>query len=211
MDSTPSLKIKLKYRITDAMITTDFYRLFAHEFESIPFEETLLPLLKKHIPHMAGANVLDVGAGTGSLALWMKQQGCEVLCIDPSDEMISRCLSKGLCSQYVGLEEFKTDERFDIILTISSLIHIPKERWDKELHHLHTLLKPQGLLFLSVILGDFEGYTDPTNKGTERYFTYIPEDAIRTLAEREFYILETQKIRVEKMKVDFLLLALERK
>ena len=205
------MKIKVKYRITDGMTTSDFYRLFAHEFESIPFEETLLPLLKKYIVHMEGLKVLDVGAGTGSLALWMKQQGCEVLCIDPSDEMIARCLNKGLCSQYVGLEEFKTDERFDLILTISSLIHIPKERWEKALHHLHSLLKPQGLLFLSVILGEFEGYSDPTHKGIERYFSYINEEAIRTLAGKEFHILEAQKIAVEKMQVEFLLLALERK
>ncbi len=188
------------------MSTLEFYRQFAHEFEAIPFEESLLPLLKKHLPNMKGKHVLDVGAGTGALALWLQQQGCEVLCLDPSEEMISRCLHKGLCSQLIGLEEFSAEEQFDAILAISSLIHIPRERWKKELSHLSSLLKPDGVLFLSAILGDFEGFLDPTEKGVERFFSFIPENTVKNLLEGEFQVLESQKIRSEKMNVEFLLL-----
>jgi 2-polyprenyl-3-methyl-5-hydroxy-6-metoxy-1,4-benzoquinol methylase len=193
------------------MSTTEFYRQFVHEFESIPFKEILLPLLKKHLPEMKSIQVLDVGSGPGALALWLQQQGSGVLCVDPSEAMIACCLQKGLSCQHIGLEEFESEDRYDLILALSSLIHLPKERWSKELHRLASLLKPGGYFVLSVILGDFEGFLDPTNKGVERYFSFIPENEILRLMEADFCVLEKERVASSKMGQEFLLLAAKRK
>ena len=75
--------------------------------------------------------ILEIGAGTGALASWIKEKGAEILCLDPSKEMIKRCQEKKLSCVQMPIENFETNQKFDGIIAISSLIHLPKENLPK--------------------------------------------------------------------------------
>ena len=48
----------------------------------------------RHLPR--AALILDVGSGTGDIALGLKEAGYNMLCMDNSDVMVHICRKKGL-------------------------------------------------------------------------------------------------------------------
>ena len=51
-------------------------------------------LLEQEIP--AGASVLDVGCGTGTLSVLLAEHGCRVTGVDLSPRMVERARAKGV-------------------------------------------------------------------------------------------------------------------
>ncbi len=188
-----------------------FYDIHADKFEKIPFKKALIPSFERYAPRAAGKNVLDIGSGPGAFALWMKEKGYTVLCIDPSEEMIERCKKKGLSTQKTNFQQFQSEGSYDIITAVSSLIHLPRNEQKAAFKKITSLLKEEGILFLSMILGDFEGELDPTQTGDQRYFCFIQEEELLNLVHDDYFILEKQKIHISKMDSDFLFLALQKK
>jgi ubiquinone/menaquinone biosynthesis C-methylase UbiE len=102
----------------------------------------------------AGESVLDVGCGTGSLAIAAKRQvGARgpVFGIDASPAMIARATSK---AAKTGIDvSFKTavaealpfaDAQFDVVLSTLMLHHLPRKVRHQCLHEIRRVLKPQG-------------------------------------------------------------------
>lgn len=106
-------------------INRDFYNSSGNTFNAIPFGEILPSLLLKY---GTGKEYLEIGSGPGALALWLKQQGYEVTCIEPAENLASVAAKNGLNVYPLTLQEFNTTHRYDCIVAISSLIHIPKAR-----------------------------------------------------------------------------------
>ena len=101
-----------------------------------------------------GESVLDVGCGTGSLAIIAKQQvgPTGVVCgIDASPEMITRANKK---ARKAGVEvTFKngaaqalpfSDAQFDVVLSTLMLHHIPRDARQQCAHEIRRVLKPSG-------------------------------------------------------------------
>jgi ubiquinone/menaquinone biosynthesis C-methylase UbiE len=110
-----------------------------------------------------GEVVLDVGCGTGSLALEAKRQvgaGGLVYGIDASPEMVARASKK---ARKGGLDiEFALapaqalpfpDGRFDIVLITLMLHHLPRSSRDECAREVKRVLKPGG----RVLVVDFGG------------------------------------------------------
>jgi ubiquinone/menaquinone biosynthesis C-methylase UbiE len=104
----------------------------------------------------AGESVLDVGCGTGSLALVAKDivgpRG-EVHGVDPSPEMIARANQKARKARSVV--QFRTgvaesldypDARFDVVLSTVMLHHLPKAIRQQSVREMRRVLKPNGRL-----------------------------------------------------------------
>jgi ubiquinone/menaquinone biosynthesis C-methylase UbiE len=135
------------------------------------FREKLLQFARLH----AGETVLDVGCGTGSLAIAAKRQvgsTGRVYGIDASAEMIARALKK---ARKAGVEiGFKNspaqklpfpDAQFDAVLSTMMLHHLPRKGREDCAREIRRVLKPGGRV-LAVdfgVAGRERGACSPTS------------------------------------------------
>jgi 2-polyprenyl-3-methyl-5-hydroxy-6-metoxy-1,4-benzoquinol methylase len=99
--------------------------------------------------------VLDLGCGTGALDFYLASNGSSVYGIDISDRAITSCkenaqafdLNKKCQFKATTLEDFKTKDKFDLVLCIEVIEHIEKD--SAAIKKISTLLKPGGILILS--------------------------------------------------------------
>lgn len=190
-----------------------YYDEFAHHFEKIPFEEILIRLFNKYSKNVKGKDLLDIGSGPGSLALWVKGQGFSPLCLDPSKEMCLRCREKGLSAITATIEEFEltAPSQFDQILALSSLIHIEAKKLPAVIGKIHNFLANKGVFYVTFLLGGSEGWEDPTHSGKMRYFSRLSKADIFDIIAPYFSVVEQLEVPVERMSSHFLLLVLEKK
>lgn len=188
-----------------------YYNARVAHYERMPFAEILPPLIEKYKPQMPGFHALDIGSGPGALAQWLSQKGFSVLCLDPSEEMIKRCQEKGLRTFLGTIQEFTTNEKFDCICAISSLIHIKKDEIKEQLRKIAFLLNPQGLVFLSVLKGEGDSWADPEQVGIERFFSIFSPEEIAALFEPEFEIVEVHERETRSTTMVFLIYVLRKR
>lgn len=114
----------------------------------------------------SGESVLDVGCGTGTLAIAAKKRvgvGCSVDGLDPSMEMLARAEEK---ARKAGVDVvFKrgvaealpfADAQFDVVLSSVMLHHLPQKARKQCVTEIRRVLKPDG----RVLVVDFEGFSD---------------------------------------------------
>ncbi len=120
-----------------------------------------------------GETVLDVGCGTGTLALVARQRVGEtgrVCGIDPSTQMIARARRKaarrGLAIDFqVGVIEQLAfpDHSFDVVLSTMMMHHLPDDLKRQGLAEIARVLKPGGRLLVL----DFRGHVGPGHSGIQ--------------------------------------------
>lgn len=106
----------------------------------------------------AGSQVLEVGCGTGTLALLAKKQAGptgRVYGIDPAPEMLATARQKAAAAQ---LEvEFRSgaaeklpfpDATFDVVLSSLMMHHLPHDLKQPALAEMRRVLKPGGQVFI---------------------------------------------------------------
>ncbi len=184
-------------------INRDYYDSSGSLFSSIPFDPMLPNLLLKY---GKGDQILEIGSGPGGLALWLKDKGYEVTCLEPAEKLAEAAAKNGLKVYPLTIQEFETDHQYDCIVAISSLIHVPKAELPTQIKKIASNLKPQGVFFVSFIEGDKEGFEDPTNKGKLRYFSKWTESDLNDIILPYFDILENHKIYSKVMNRTFLLI-----
>jgi 2-polyprenyl-3-methyl-5-hydroxy-6-metoxy-1,4-benzoquinol methylase len=183
-------------------INREYYDASGSYFSPIPFDPILPNLLLKY---GKGSQVLEIGSGPGGLAVWLKDRGYQVTCVEPAKKLAEMAAAKGLNVYPITIQEFKTDLQYDFIVAISSLIHVPKTELPAEIEKIANNLKPGGIFFVSLIEGEDEGFEDPTRKGKLRYFAKWTESDLVQLLSPYFDILESQKIYVAVMDRTFFL------
>ncbi len=106
-----------------------------------------------------GESVLDVGCGTGTLALAAKRRvgpGVDVFGIDASPEMIARAQARskkrsaGVAFRQAAVERLPfLDGQFDVVLSSLMLHHLPDDIRARAFTEIRRVLKPTGR-FLAV-------------------------------------------------------------
>lgn len=112
----------------------------------------------------APALVLDVGAGTGRDAAWLAERGYEVVAAEPSSVM--RAQGQQLHAETVihwvadSLPDLEQTLRlglsFDLILLSAVWMHVPPNERRRAFRKLVTLLKPTGLIAITLRQGPAE-------------------------------------------------------
>ncbi len=131
----------------------------AAQYESAD-PETLHGWLADLLPAQP-ATVLDVGAGSGRDAAWLADRGYDVIAAEPSSAMQKAARRhhpsapiRWISDSLPGLERTgRTGLVFDAILVSAVWMHLPRGQRTRAFRKLVTLLKPGGLLALSLRLG----------------------------------------------------------
>jgi len=95
-----------------------------------------------------GGRWLDVGFGNGSLLTTAAEFGYEVVGLDMRKESVKRLREVGYEAYAIGFDEYDASEPFDVVSMADVLEHMPFPK--QALQHAWDLLRPDGLLFLSM-------------------------------------------------------------
>ena len=101
-----------------------------------------------------GANILDVGCGSGRDLKVFHEKGYEAIGVDPSPSLVKIAREWSGCKVEVGRAEtlwFNT--KFDGVWACASLLHLPRRLFPITLVNINKCLKRNGILFLSMQQG----------------------------------------------------------
>jgi ubiquinone/menaquinone biosynthesis C-methylase UbiE len=155
-----------------------------------------------------GESVLDIGCGTGSLAIAAKQRvglGGRVQGIDASPEMIARATKK---ASKAGLDvTFTTgvveslpcpDGQFDAVLSTLMLHHLPRQARQQCAREMRRVLKPGGRV-LAVDFGGTAGDRTSLIEHFHRHGRIDVDDIVTLLMDAGFEIVESGPVGVRDL------------
>lgn len=148
------------------MDSVDYYNKYANVYFDSTVELDMTDILDRFLEHMSpGDSVLDLGCGSGRDGKLMMEEGLEVTFLDASEELCELAdiytTVEPLCMDY---REMEFTDVFDGIWACASLLHITKKELPEVLNKIATALKEDGIFYMSVKKGDFEGFRN------ERFF-----------------------------------------
>ncbi|AWA29288.1 methyltransferase [Flavobacterium magnum] len=134
--------------------------------------------------------ILDIGAGTGDFLITAKNEGWNVLGIEPNAKARETASKKGV--PFAENDDSLNDSAFDVISMWHVLEHVPDVK--KQIATLSRLIKPNGTVLIAV--PNFNSY-DAKYYGSfwaaydvPRHLTHFSKTAIKTLFEAHEFRLE---------------------
>jgi ubiquinone/menaquinone biosynthesis C-methylase UbiE len=169
-----------------------------------PFREKVIELARLK----PGESVLDVGCGTGTLAMAAKRHvGAtgNVYGIDASPEMIARAKTK---ARKAALDiDFKNesiealafpDAQFDVVLSTLMLHHLPRKVRERSAREMRRVLKPGGRL-LVVDFGGLEQKRGLLAHFHQRHGHVKPTEIITLLSATGLNVIESGVVGIKDM------------
>ena len=154
------------------------YKAYYDRTFSVDPESFLAPLAARLKP---GAEVLDVGCGSGRDLLWLKNRGFEVTGFERSGPLAR--LAKETTGSKIIVADFEAYDfsrlSMDAILMVGALVHLPRTRVPAVLNSIAKALKADGKMLLTLKRGTGRS-TDPHG----RVFNLWQDEALRKLFER---------------------------
>jgi SAM-dependent methyltransferase len=127
--------------------------------------------------------ILDLGCGAGRDTAWLEDHGAQVFGADLSRGMLKEARDRArgpLCQLDMRFIPYQA-EMFDAVWCQAALLHIPKVLVPVVLDEIKRVLKPGGLLHVSVQQGDHEGIETRTYEPEERYYAHYHLDEFNSL------------------------------
>lgn len=158
--------------------TIDYYNVHASDFCTDTVQVNMSRLYAPFLEALSSskARILDCGCGAGRDTRFFLEQGYVVDAIDASEALCKRAsIYTGITVQQRYFQELDVINLYDGIWACASLLHVPAAELPMVLEKLRNALKPDGVLYMSFKLGDFEGM----RKG--RYFTDWTETSLRAV------------------------------
>ena len=179
--------------------TVDFYNSHATQIAQRYDHaqvDSLHALLRRWIP--LGSQVLEIGCGSGRDARFLADLGCRVTATDASDELLAhaRTLSSSpsnpeyLLRMYpLAPSDLLLQRKFDVVLAIAVLMHIPEPELAAFYANLRTLTRTGGLVVCSVRDGSAAAVSDDPRLYVKRDIAVIR----RNLSTHGFTILQQDR------------------
>lgn len=149
-------------------------------------------------------DVLDVGTGSGRDIIYARELGYNVVGIDNSDgfiKILSQLEAKGFIPPHSFFQcDMRSlcfpDAKFDVVRHNATLLHLPMitkgYMADLAISEANRVLKPGGLIFISVKKGEEIEFIDTDEGLGGRVFQFYSHDMLTALLERNgFTILDT--------------------
>lgn len=139
--------------------------------------------------------MIDIGCGSGRDAKIFTDKGVSVTGIDFCPNLLEIAKGKAPLAEFrlMDVEELAFPPgSFDGAWAACSLIHIPKKSFPKVLKKIHSLLKPDGVFYLTVKKGSGEVLESDLRYGDfKKFWSYYEEDELKQpLEAAQFKILE---------------------
>ncbi len=139
----------------------DHAEQLAVSYESLEFEDVHRQSL--HLMPNSGQAVLDIGAGSGRDAAWFARRGCDVVAVEPAKDLLSVARELHKEPQITWLDESLPGlERttnlglaFDLVMLSAVWMHIAPNEKPRAFRKIANLLRPGGLIFMSLRHGSF--------------------------------------------------------
>jgi ubiquinone/menaquinone biosynthesis C-methylase UbiE len=146
-------------------MSRDHYQWMARLYDPVigRLNRTLREIAMSMLPPCEGANVLDVGCGTGLHLELYGRSGCRVSGIDLSPAMLAiarKRLGEEADLRLADATEMPfDDEAFEVVLASLFLHELPPETRLAILEQMHRVLKPEGrMLITDFHPGPFKGF-----------------------------------------------------
>ncbi len=139
--------------------------------------------------HLIGKEglVLDAGCGPGRDSKYLLRHGMDVIGIDYSNKMLGEAVKNvGDCRFiHMDMRNLRFDKSiFDGIWANASILHIPKRDVNAVLSEFRRVLKPNGILYVSVRKGGKEEIVKKKSyKGGKKFFANYEIGELKKLAE----------------------------
>lgn len=158
-----------------------------------------------YIKKESKVNLLDLGSGPGKQGRIFKDNGVDVTCVDISQEMIKACKTKGLKAYAMDFYNLTfPDESFDVVWSMNTLLHVPKNSINKVLVNIKRVLKPNGIFYLGIYGGyDFEGIWQNDFYNPKRFFSFYEDEKIKEVVKEYFDIIEFNVIPIDESKLHY--------
>lgn len=129
------------------------------------------------------ARVLDAGCGTGlPIARFLVKNGFEVVGIDLSDAMVATAqanVPEASFHQMNMTDISLPPESFDGVISCYTIIHTPREKHADIFRSFYKVLKPQGLMLVSVASWAWEEIADYL--GVEMFWSHYDPSKTKSL------------------------------
>ncbi len=134
------------------------YTAFAYYYDSLMDEEFYQTYLQFILQHASFHTVLELGCGTGTIAIMLAKEEKEVYATDLSEDMLEiardKSLEEGVNLHFalVDMTDFSTNSPVDLILCLcDSLNYIKDEKQVREVFmHVYDALQDQGTFIFDV-------------------------------------------------------------
>tara|TARA_B100000575_G_scaffold284329_1_gene278235 strand:+ start:285 stop:881 length:597 start_codon:yes stop_codon:yes gene_type:complete len=154
--------------------------------DELPESEPITQFTSRLAPE---ALILDLGCGIGNAAAQMRDQGFSVVCVDGSPEMVKAANDTfSLNATKAFFSDLDVIAHFDGVWANFSLLHAPKKDFPTYLKAIHTALKPGGLFFISLKIGEGE-----KRDKLGRFYAYYREEELETLLLQSGFTLEQKR------------------
>jgi SAM-dependent methyltransferase len=134
----------------------------SRQYNAIASESIHGDWVKKHLPAKPGF-ACDIGAGSGRDANWLASNGWDVVAVEPSTQMrelagvASHPNITWLDDALPDLKKLRSlGHRFDLILLSAVWMHVPPTARQRAFRILSELLKPSGVLVITLRHGSDE-------------------------------------------------------
>ncbi|MGE0539902.1 MAG: class I SAM-dependent methyltransferase [Dehalococcoidia bacterium] len=165
----------------------DPYASIARFYDRAVRQDADLPLYEA-LAHRYGDPILEVGAGTGRIAVPLARAGHTVVALEPSSEMLAlgqaRAEREGVSVRWVQqqIEQCILEPGFGMVFSaIDGFLHLATDKAHNDaLKQIHRLLRPGGCLVLD--LPTLTAWSDwqPGVRPLELYWSEVESDGVRT-------------------------------
>jgi len=161
--------------------TIRYYDKNASEYYNLTLEMSMEETIEEFLKYIpADSAILDLGCGSGRDSLYFLEEGFDVTAIDGSKEMCE--LAEVEIGQdivhHMMFEDLEFENVFDGVWACASLLHVKKTQIDDILDKISKSLVKDGVLYMSVKHGEFEGMRDG------RYYADYRVSELRNIIKR---------------------------
>ncbi len=131
----------------------------------------------------ANGKVLDAGSGTGvPIARHLIQAGFKVVGIDFSETMVATARKNEPNGTFLEMDMTAIDlpqESFDGVISTYAIIHVPREAHASIFGSFYSILKPSGVMLVSVASWAWEEFAD--YRGEDMFWSHFDPDETESL------------------------------